>query len=340
MNATVLEAAAGQAQATLDVSVVIVTWRSRATMEACLASARAGGPREIFVVDNDSADGIEELVGRVAPEAVLVQTGANLGFAPASNIGVARARGEFVLLLNPDASLAPGAMAAMAAFLAANPSVAAVAPLLVDEHGARNPYAAGDLPTLRWAFARHLGIAKLLPGSFRETAASEEKSGPRRVEYLCGAVLMVRRAFFETSGRLDVLLPMYHEDLDLSARIARQGLEAFVLTDVRAHHLGAQSASRSPTRQLLYMMEDGQAPWLYFRRYRGTAAALAFRLIVGAASGLRTAVLSVALAANPSGAARLAPKRDRAGALLKWSVMPKRALEARIDSQFPRASQS
>ena len=74
----------------IDVSIVVVTWRSAATIAACLASAREALPAEIIVVDNASNDGTPSIVAEQFPEVVLIQTGANLGYSAACNAGIRR----------------------------------------------------------------------------------------------------------------------------------------------------------------------------------------------------------------------------------------------------------
>ena len=91
------------------VAAIVVTWNSAAWIEACLASLESleRPPAEIVVVDNGSVDATPDLVRRACPAAALVEGGTNLGYCRANNLGIARTRNPFVLVLNPDARLAP-----------------------------------------------------------------------------------------------------------------------------------------------------------------------------------------------------------------------------------------
>jgi hypothetical protein len=111
-------------------------------------------------------------------------------------------------------------------------------------------------------------------------------------------------------------------------------MKSFVVPDAVARHLGGHSASASPARMLLYMLEDGQAPWLYFQRYCGSAAALLFRLTIAAGSALRIAVMGVARAVRPT---KASPAFNRARALLEWSFTAPEKLAERVDARFAKA---
>jgi hypothetical protein len=326
----------------IDVSIVVVTWRSAATIAACLASAREALPAEIIVVDNASNDETMSIVAGQFPEAVLIQTGANLGYSAACNAGIRRARSGAVLLLNPDAVLEPGAVASLAEFLVATPDAAAVAPLILNAKGEVIVFTARELPQLRFVVFRQLGLAKLFPESrffCGDLPLTWGVTEPQSVPYLCGAVVLVKRSFLEEFGYLDDSIPMYLDDLDFSARVVRAGFKNYIVPQAHALHIGGHSASLSPARGLLHMLEDGQAPWMYFKEYRGAGAAAVFRLIVLVASALRVAGLSAAqlLAPTPDRKHHARAQKGKAMALLEWSMMSGRALDRRIYAKFARS---
>jgi GT2 family glycosyltransferase len=329
----------------IDVSVVVVTWRSAATIAACLASAREASPAEIIVVDNASNDGTLSVVAEQFPEVVLIQTGANLGYSAACNAGMRRARSGAVLLLNPDAVLEPGAVSRLVEFLSATADAAAVSPLVVDSKGEVLMFTARELPQLRVVLFRQLGLAKLFPKSrffCSDLPLIRSIAEPQSVPYLCGAVVLVRRSFLDEYGLLDDSIPMYLDDLEFSARVVRSGFKNYIVPQARAQHIGGHSASLSPARGLLHMLEDGQAPWMYFREYRGTIAAAVFRVIVLVASMLRVVGLSAAqlIAQTPDRKHWAGAQKRKAIALLEWSMMSNRVLDRRIYTKFARSQQS
>src|ERR1044072_3310759 len=128
-------------------SVVVVTYRSKEHILACLRSlavgvdARApGGPGlegECVVVDNDSHDGTPALGGREAPWARLVRRGGTLGYARAVNRGFAETRGTFVLVSNPDCVWHAGAIRALVGWLFAHPRSGIAAPRVSTPRGSR-----------------------------------------------------------------------------------------------------------------------------------------------------------------------------------------------------------
>ncbi|HWH98179.1 MAG TPA: glycosyltransferase, partial [Pseudolysinimonas sp.] len=106
------------------VAVLIVSYNTRERTVACVSSVRAHPPApgtEIVVVDNDSGDGSAEALEHAFPGITVVRSGGNLGFARAVNVGAAATTAEYLLLLNPDTVVRPGALAALLGFARAHP---------------------------------------------------------------------------------------------------------------------------------------------------------------------------------------------------------------------------
>src|SRR5215475_2512751 len=121
----------------LSVSIIIVSFNARAHLERCLQSLHDSPPsrlREIIVVDNASNDGSAD-AARGWPGVRVIEAGANLGFAAGNNVGIRASSGEYLLLLNSDTMVPPGAIDALAAALDRDPSVAIVGPRLVNTEG-------------------------------------------------------------------------------------------------------------------------------------------------------------------------------------------------------------
>lgn len=309
--------------------MVIVTWNAEAVVDGCLESvfAQGGDEIEVLVVDNGSEDGTVELVRRKFPRAAIVTREANAGFAPAANLGVRQARSERILLLNPDARLLPGALGRLVAALDRDPATGAAGPRQVQSTGAVRAYSAKHFPSPWYALARQIGLRALLESIERgEGLAGSLGPEPVAVPCLDGGALMVRREVFETLGPLDEALPMYLEDLDLCARIADAGLDRLYVPSATVLHEGGYSSSRSRRRDLLLAMEDGQAPWMYQRRFRGRLSAGAYALVTAGGSLIRlTAALPLLGLARLAGrpADRLASIAHGAWVMLRWAVRPK-----------------
>ena len=135
--------------------MIVVTYNSRDLTLACVASVLAEQQAtashrlqiELIVVDNGSTDGTAAALREAAPQARVLVQPANLGFAGGNNVGLAAARGRYLLLLNSDTEVRPGALAALVAFMDAHPDAGACGPMLVNPDGSLQP-TGRDLPTL------------------------------------------------------------------------------------------------------------------------------------------------------------------------------------------------
>jgi len=328
------------------ISILIVTWNSRSFIDLCLQSLvrSVGRPLEIIVIDNDSSDETPEIVSRY-PSVELVVTSTNLGFAPAMNIALRRARGHFLCMLNPDTIVSTGALDHLADFLDQNESASAAGPKLLDDNGQILPTSARPFPSLWGSVARQFGLAKAfahLSRSGQRAGAGFQTNSPRVVQAVSGAVLMFRKTVFEQVGPLDETIPMYFEDLDYCARLGRNG-PVYCVPAAVVHHSGAKSADEAPVRRLLYAMEDGEAPWLYFRHHRNYLSACLFVAVTLLGSIFRLSLFFPLLPLRlvglplPSKCRRLI---SRAEALLWWSLSPRKSVEAKIKSFFGHGDHS
>ena len=210
------------------VSVVVVNWNGVAYLERCLAAvfAQRRRPDEVILVDNHSDDDSRELVAARFPQVEILDTGANLGPAAARNRGVARARGEVVLLLDNDVFLEPDALGAMLATLEADPRAAVVqARSLCEDRPAILHYDAADL--------QYVGTLALHDWFVARDLARPETRPVGAVIALC---LLVRRAAFEKVGGFDEALFILYEDNDLSWKLRMHGHTLWLSTDAIVRH--------------------------------------------------------------------------------------------------------
>ncbi|MCX6023911.1 MAG: glycosyltransferase family 2 protein [Chloroflexi bacterium] len=243
----------------IDVSVVIVSWNVQGLLRRCLASAiaerRAGLTVEIIVVDNASHDGSAELVASGYPDVTLIANQDNRGVGRGCNQGIAAARGRTVLLLNPDAELRPGSLAAMLAHLDAHPETAAVGPQLLNDDGTVQP-SRRRFPTLAGLFLMSTLIEYRLPNLplFRGFyCADRSDSEPQPVDWLVGACLLLRRTALEQIGGLDERFFMYFEETDWFQRAADAGWTAAYLPGAAAVHAGGRSSAQDlPLRHIRF----------------------------------------------------------------------------------------
>jgi GT2 family glycosyltransferase len=228
-------------------TIVIVTYNSSGEIDACLDALtrhRAHVDHEIVVVDNASPDGTAAAIRRRWPSVLVLDAGANVGFARANNMGIRQSLGELVLLLNPDTVVQAGAIDTLVRALDTQPDAAVVAPRLVDDVG-RAELSFGRMISPLAELRQKL----LVLGHDRRVGAisAHVERLTRRAQpadWVSGACLLVRRADAVASGLLDERYFLYAEDVDFCAAIRARG--RIVLFEPAAevtHRRGRSAAS-------------------------------------------------------------------------------------------------
>jgi N-acetylglucosaminyl-diphospho-decaprenol L-rhamnosyltransferase len=216
------------------ISVVIVTYESATCIGPCLASVRKALPEaELVVVDNGSRDHTLAAVRSAAPEARVIETGKNLGFGRACNLGAETATGSHVLFLNPDAVLASVNDADLDRLLPSRP-FGLVAPVLEDETDRRRAESS-------WVADYFLHTFQTLrPSEWRPPVHRYEESKPA---WVSGAILLVSREEFTELEGFDGRFFMYYEDRDLSHRYRDASLPVLTTDAIRGRHVGSGSST-------------------------------------------------------------------------------------------------
>lgn len=209
------------------VAIAVVSWNTRALLDACLASMRAdadAGLAEVWVVDNGSSDGSPELVAEHHPWAQLVRPGENLGFGRAVNRVAAATTAPWIAAANADIALTPGALATLLGAGERDPGAGAVAPRLLLPDGSVQP-SVQPFPTLGHTVLEVLRAARISDRVARRLYVRGHWDPDRRatVPWATGAFLLLRRTAFEQVGRFDESQWLYGEDLDLCWRLGRAG---------------------------------------------------------------------------------------------------------------------
>jgi len=228
----------------MELSIIVVSFNARAELERCLESLQAAptqASHEIIVVDNASSDGSASTARRW-PGVTVIETGANLGFARATNIGARAGSGANLLLLNSDTIVPARAIDRLLGELSRRPDVAVVGPRLIDGEGR---------PEL--SFGRMIGPLndlrqkRLVRGQARKPSVSRKiermTSHEQYPDWVSGACLLVRRGDAEAVGFLDERYFMYTEDVDFCAAIRARGRRILFTPDVVVTHFGGRSAA-------------------------------------------------------------------------------------------------
>ena len=292
------------------VIAIVVTYRSRATLPACIAALRAqeGVVPEIRVVDNASDDGTLELARTLLPAGGVEDAGENLGYGRANNRVLLGVPADWYAIVNPDAIAPPGALAAAIAALEADPSVGVVGLRHAYDDGRPQPSAFRFI-TLPRLFGEMFGLDRLVPAW--STRAAIDPARPARVDWLQGSFLVISQEAVRRVGGFEPAIHMYGEDMEWCWRLGRAGLAALYLPEPVVRHAGGASAT-------------GQAPALYvehlrnrlrfFAVHRGPLETAVARAILATSLMARWAARAVL----PASSATARDRRALYGAALSW----------------------
>jgi GT2 family glycosyltransferase len=233
----------------MTLSVVIVSFNTRADLERCLESlftAPPSVPHEIVVVDNASHDGSPDAVRTRWPSVHVIQQATNVGFSAANNAGIRASTGELILLLNSDCTVPAGAVDALLARLTASPEAAAAGPRLVDAAG-RTELSFGSMISpiaeLRQKWTLSLYERRI---GWMERRVARATSREQYVDWVSGAALLAYRADLEAVGLLDERYFLYTEDVDLCAAIRARGRRILFTPAASITHLRGRSRATLP----------------------------------------------------------------------------------------------
>jgi N-acetylglucosaminyl-diphospho-decaprenol L-rhamnosyltransferase len=263
-----------EAQPVLD--VVIVAYRSRELLRACLQSVREHGPdapHVVYVVDNASSDGTLQMVRSDFPDVNLIACDRNLGFGAANNAAIRRSRGRYLLFLNPDTRLAAGALDALLRVMDSRPDIGMCGCRLVREDGSFDHASKRSFPTIVGALGHFLRIGRSswAPRPLAQYRAPEIEAGP--VDAVNGAFMLVRRKALEQVGLFDEGFWMYMEDLDLCYRFREAGWTTWYEPSVTVVHVKGGTSGPIRSARLNYASHYGMLRF-YRKHYASRHSAL------------------------------------------------------------------
>ena len=262
-------------------SVVLVNYKvPQLTIEAVrsvlASSRRLDGEVEVIVLDNawgdDSMDRLRTAFG-AEPKVKLLESATNGGFARGNNQAIAEARGDYLLLLNPDTLVGESTLDYCLTFLHTHPKAGAVGPRLINQSGAMHPECKRGVPTLWHSFCRFTRLYRLAPRSAWLNGYYQGHLSPdevQQVPVLTGAFLMLRRALYQAVGGLDERYFMYGEDIDLCYTIERAGYHNYYLPTPVLHYKGESEQAVDRVRyeenfygamRLFYLKHQGESWW-------------------------------------------------------------------------------
>jgi len=256
---------APDAQPKLD--ICLVAWRSRDLLRRCLHSI-VGQPEvgEIVVVDNASGDGTVEMVRGEFPAVRLIANQENRSFAGGNNQAIGATKAPFVLLLNPDTEVQPGALRTLLDVLAEDVHIAAVAPQLVLPDGSVQASVRG-FPEPGAVLAEMVGLARLLPSAGRYRMRGWGHDTRRDVDQPMASALVLRRSALEQVGLFDEAFPLYFNDVDLCYRLKQAGWRIVFEPAAKVKHQHGASTRQVRPRAIV---ESHRGLMRFYRKhYRG-----------------------------------------------------------------------
>src|ERR1039457_6273627 len=199
----------------MKLSVIIVNYNVEHFLEQCLYSVRKAVkniPAEVFAVDNSSVDGSVEMVKKKFPEVKLIANEKNAGFSRANNQAIKEAKGEYILLLNPDTVVQEDTFEKTIKFMDEHKDAGALGVMMLDGKGNFLPESKRGLPTPSVAFYKVFGLSALFPkskffGKYHLGFLDNEQTNS--VDVLAGAFMLLRRSVLNKIGLLDETFFMY-----------------------------------------------------------------------------------------------------------------------------------
>lgn len=273
----------------IELSIVIVTYKSKEFIPRCIQSIREatqGLSFEVIVVDNHSEDGLPDLVRSEFPEVILIENKTNEGFSRGINKGVNVATGRYLNILNPDTRLNPDTLRILLGYLEKHPSGCIVGAHTVDEAGRSIP-SCRSLP--------HIGNIIKYPLSL--LLCGRRLKNPKRYlldiwkqnktidvtkynGYITGACIVTGLDFFKEMGMFDERYFLYCEDIDFGFRMRQAGCHAFFVSEASVIHLSGRSASQNVQSRLYFV--DAYVRYIRknFNFFHGVAYEICFFLLV------------------------------------------------------------
>jgi N-acetylglucosaminyl-diphospho-decaprenol L-rhamnosyltransferase len=270
------------------VDVVIVSFRSRELLRSCLTSLQAHGPSlgaRVWVVDNGSSDGTVEMVRSEFSDVELIASDTNRGFSTANNTAIRRGVARYVLALNPDTEVTPGALDHMIELMESSPSIGIAGCRLELEDGTFDHAARRSFPTPLGALAHFTGIGRWrkAPRSLAQYRAPTVESGP--VDAVNGAFMLIRRRALEEVGLFDEGYWMYMEDLDLCYRFRQAGWVTWYDPGATVLHVKAGTSGKYRKPRLNYAFHYGMLR--FYRKHYASSRNPLVNIVIYVGIGLK-----------------------------------------------------
>lgn len=260
----------------IKVSIIIVYYQDKKSLFNCLNSIdknKPSFPFEVIVVDNDEVKTVERELKSRFNWIKYKKASGNIGYGAGNNLGASMARGEFLMILNPDTLVKPKSIDNLVDFLDENKDVAIVAPNLVDSKGKIfAQLGSRELTPLRGIFA-----LSFLNKFFPHNRISREywlKDLPldkkREVDVVPGSAFLIRKDVFQKVGGFDENIFLFFEESDLGRRVRKIGYKLFIIPQSQIIHFWSGGKNDPPLMKGIFR----KSRFYYFRKHFGLFPAI------------------------------------------------------------------
>lgn len=267
----------------MKLSVVIVNYKVQNLLLQCLDAVSKSMEHisgEVIVVDNNSEDDSQKLVQHYFPSVHFIANVENVGFSKANNQGILSARGEYVLLLNPDTIIGEQTLTCVCDFADNTNNFGALGVRMVNGIGCFLPESKRGIPTVWASFCKIMGLNRLFPsGNFFNGYyfPSLEETSCGEVPILAGAFMLLNKKELKEEILLDEQFFMYGEDIDLSYRIINQGMKNVYVPTTIVHYKG-ESTKKGDMK---YLKAFYESMLLFYKKHYAGSFPLWFYPISG-----------------------------------------------------------
>jgi len=243
-------------------SIIILSFNTRELILKCLASIPKHSDWEIIVPDNGSTDGSLSAIRQAFPAVKLIPNKKNLGFAAGNNVAIHHARGEYILLLNPDTLVFPRVIETVLAYLADHPDVGAATCRVELPDGQLDYSSHRGFPTPANALLHFLGLRSLSSYSF-----SDSNQAVHEIDALTGAFAMIRRTAGHQVGWLDEDYFWNGEDIDFCYRLKQAGWKIMFIPSVKIIHFKGSSAKATAASRQRWALNSTDVMAIFYKKH-------------------------------------------------------------------------
>jgi GT2 family glycosyltransferase len=242
----------------VELSIIIINYNVKEFLQNLLNSlqkAVSNINHEIIIVDNASDDGSVEFIHEKFPQIDLIANQTNVGFSKANNIALKKAKGKFILLINPDAIVSEDTLSKMIDFFKEHPDAGLVGCKILNPDGSLQLACRRSFPGPWTSFCKVTGLSTLFPKNrlfAKYNLTYLDENSTHEVDAISGSFMMMKREVYEKVGGFDEQFFMYGEDLDFCYRIKKNGYKVYYYPGTQIIHYKGESTKRSGLDETKY----------------------------------------------------------------------------------------